>query len=144
MPASFVRSFGLCLALLSSGCASTYTPDDVSGLPASRIGTLELANPSRSGVFIQSIDGHRTSVRPLRFYQLAPGEHALLVRANVAFYAGGPQTVYFDVAPDGHYRVEAMASPDAGEWGFGVVDALTGKRVDRLWSNRSVSGAAGR
>lgn len=137
MSARFTRSFVLCLALLSSGCGSNYTPRNVRSLPADKIGILELVNPAHSGVFIQKIDGHRTSARPLRYYELAPGEHALLVLANVAFYASQPQTVYFDVLPGAHYRVEAAASSDDGAWGFGIVDAQTGQRVDRLWSNRT-------
>jgi hypothetical protein len=146
MPASLVRSLVLCLALLSAGCASTYRPHGAWGRSTAEIGRLELVNPSRSGIFIQAIDGHRTSARPLHYYDLAPGEHALLVRANVAFFSSGPQTVYLDVAPGAQYRVEAMTSSDAREWGIGIVDQATGQRVDRLWSNRSGmgSGSVGR
>ena len=57
MSTTFVRSFALCLVLVASGCASTYTADRVRGLSADRFGTLELANPVHSGILIAKIDG---------------------------------------------------------------------------------------
>jgi hypothetical protein len=53
----------------------------------------------------------------------------------VAFASSDSTTLWFDVAPGGHYRLESFADAENGQWGIGIVDAASGKRVDRLWSS---------
>lgn len=124
-----------CALLPMAGCA-TYTEQRAKSLPADGVGMLEQPNAVRSGILVDYIDGHWVGARPRSQYVLTPGEHALQVRANVPFYTSDEKTAYLDVAPGGRYRIEAMTAPDASEWGFAIVDAATGERVDRAWSNQ--------
>lgn len=123
-------------ALLSmTGCA-TYTEKHAASMPADQVGRLEQPNAVHSGILVEHIDGHWVGAGPRTEYILAPGEHALSVRANVPFYSSDEKVAYFDVAPGGRYRIDAMASTAAAEWGFAIVDEATGARVDRAWSNQ--------
>jgi hypothetical protein len=136
MSKSLLRSIVLGCALLSMAGCATYTEKRAASMPADQVGTLEQPNAVRSGILVDYIDGHWVGARPRSGYILAPGEHALSVRANVPFYSSDEKLAYFDVTPGGRYRVDAMASTAAAEWGFAIVDEATGKRVDRAWSNQ--------
>ena len=136
MSKSLLRSTVLgCALLWMAGCV-TYTEKRAASMPADQVGTLEQPNAVRSGILVDYIDGHWVGARPRSQYVLTPGEHALSVRANVPFYSSDEKVAYFDVAPGGRYRVDAMASTAAAEWGFAIIDEATGVRVDRAWSNK--------
>jgi hypothetical protein len=121
----------LALALVSSGCASIESPD----LPAGQYGTLEHADPGHSGILIDRVDDRWAGIRPAKVFQLGPGEHSLKARANLPFYTSTPQLLWFDVAPGGRYLIQTFSAKETGQWGFGIIDASSGARVDRLWSN---------
>jgi hypothetical protein len=121
------------LAATMGGCATTYTDDLATGTVAA---TLQHPGVLRGGVTIEQLDGHPLGVRPVESFTIAPGEHALLARANVAFHRSGEVTRWFDAAPGGRYRITAEVDRDEGAWGFGVIDESTGQRVDRAYSTR--------
>ena len=136
MLTSNLRLVFITFLILLAGCATTYTDANLRNISPGQTGTLEQSDPIHSGVVIDKMDGVWLGLRPKKLYQLAPGEHSLAVRANLAFYSSSSEVRWFDVAPGGSYSIQTIADTGTGGWAFGIIDKSTGERIDRLWSEK--------
>lgn len=124
------RVLFLACAGLLAGCVTTYIGDRATNGNAA---VVRYDHPINGGVLIEALDGKRAGVRLVNEYRLAPGEHSFRAHAQVGGYLSTPETVWFDAAPGGHYRIDTVIDRSGGSWGFSVIDERTGQRVDRGW-----------
>jgi hypothetical protein len=123
------RVLFLACAGLLAGCVTTYS--DPRG--TSNAAVVRYDHPINGGVQIEALDGKRPGVRLVNEYWLRPGEHSFRAHAQVGGYLSTPETIWFDAAPGGHYRIDTVIDRSGGSWGFSVIDERTGQRVDRGW-----------
>jgi hypothetical protein len=104
---------------------------DISGAPKSAV--LIHKAPIMSGFLIVSIDNHPRPAGIIKRYELAPGEHAVVVELNEAYYQGDKVKIKFVAKPGEVYQIDADMKTKfflTGYWWAWITEQSTGKRFD--------------